>query len=82
MPSDVENIDSPLAMRIRLFNRATPLRRLANNHLKIPQKCYKAGKDEKARFEPTYAPGCYVFDDRPLFTASAAERLAAEGYQN
>lgn len=34
--------------------------------------------EEKARFQPTFAPGYYVFIERPLLNIAAAELIATQ----
>lgn len=77
---NVDNIDSPLARQTGPFNRTAVVRWLADKHLLTALRHYKLDHDKRVCFEPTYAPGDYVFVERPPFTAIAAEHLIAEGY--
>lgn len=61
MKPDVDNIDSQLAIQIRLIACDALLRRLVDKHSREPQKRYTFEQDQKVCLEQTYALGGYVF---------------------
>lgn len=80
MPLKVDSIDSPIALQIRLINRATLIKRLADKHLGFAQKRCKLDHNKKIGLERTHASGEYDFVDRTPLVTSAADHLAAKGY--
>lgn len=74
------NKNTALSQRLRLIHKTTFLRQAASDSLRKAQQQHKAKYDNQVRFEPFFAPGDHVFVERPLLTASPAERLASEGY--
>lgn len=80
MLPDVKNIDSPLAIRIRLINRDPLLRRLVNKHWRAELHRYKLNHNKKVRLDQIYVRNDYVFVNRPRLNISAAERWEAGDY--
>lgn len=77
---DVDEVDPPMAYRIRLIRRAAELQMAAQRNLKAAQDKYKRDHDKKVSFGPTYAPGDYVFLNPPPLKMSAAECPALDNY--
>lgn len=66
MPSDVDQIDTPIKMRTRLIRREVELRRIANKNLQQAERRYKWEHDKKGQFEPTFMAGDYRVSQKYL----------------
>lgn len=53
---------------------------MVDKNLRGIKKRYKQDYEKKVQFEPTFAPGDYVFVERPPLTTTPAERLASKNY--
>lgn len=69
-------MDSPTAMIVGLIRRTAEVKPIAEKNAQEAQDIYRRDNDEKASFEPTFAPGVYLFAERPPLTTAAAKRLA------
>lgn len=77
---DVEHVDSAMEPWARLIRRTAELKRMADAKIGKWQKRYKCDHDKRIRFEPSFAPGNYVFVEHAPLATTTAERLAAENY--
>lgn len=80
MPLDVEHVYNAMSPRVRLIHGVAELKRLADNNSWQAQVRRKRDLAQTVRFEPTFAPGDYVFVERPLLTPNDAKLLAIESY--
>lgn len=80
MPPDVEQVDNPMLMRIRLIPRTAKSKRIADRNSREVHRRYKRNHYKGVCFEATFATGEDVFVEQPPLNTSSAERLAFENY--
>lgn len=75
MPPEVDDIDSPIAYRLCLMHRAVFLKKMTDVDSKKAQARYEKGHDRHVCIESRFAAGGYLFGERSLLLASAADRM-------
>lgn len=80
MLPNAQDVKAPMNYRIRLINRAALLSTLAAKNPEKGQAKYMTDHDKRVCLEPPFAPGDFVFVERPQLFASVAERIASEGH--
>lgn len=61
IPSNFDQIESPVAIRVSFIRRAAVRNQRAEKNLREVRRRYELDKDRKVLFELTIAPGDYLF---------------------
>lgn len=76
----VREIDSKLAYRLRLIDRAVLLKKIADKYAQNERAQHNRNYDKNVQFKSPFAAPNGIFVERPPLSASATDKISDKGY--